>query len=195
MDVSNEKLPYRAKRHYSIVEGDNNHLVFGVKRDVTTNHEGEVSTILHDEIKEGDTIHLSAPVGGFSIENIDKPQLFIGSGVGMTPLVSMYKKASSSNVTTQLIQVVNNEKERPFAEELDTITSKYEQAHLYLHVKDQEGYLEAKELEEYLKNKPEVYICGGTNFLQSIINALKSLDYDMDSVHFETFVPRLSVQV
>ena len=44
---------------------------------------------------------------------------------------------------------------------------------MHLHVKDQEGYLEAKELEEYLKNKPEVYICGGTSFLQSIINALK----------------------
>lgn len=195
VDVSSEKLPYRAKRHYSIVKGDNNHLVFGVKRDVTTNHEGEVSTILHDEIKEGDMIHLSAPVGGFSLENIDKPQLFIGSGVGMTPLVSMYKKASSSNVPTQLIQVVNNESERPFAEELDIITSKYEQAHLHLHVKDQEGYLEAKELEEYLKNKPEVYICGGTGFLQSIVNTLKSLDYDMNNVHFETFVPRLSVQV
>ncbi len=59
------KLPYRAKRHYSIVSGEKNHLTFGVKRDVTTEHEGEVSTILHDEIKEGDMINLAAPVGGF----------------------------------------------------------------------------------------------------------------------------------
>ena len=29
----------RAKRHYSIIDGDENHLVFGVKRDVTTEHE------------------------------------------------------------------------------------------------------------------------------------------------------------
>ena len=36
-----------------------------MKRDVTTEHEGEVSTILHDEISEGDMINLSAPVGGF----------------------------------------------------------------------------------------------------------------------------------
>ena len=32
----------------------------------------EVSTILHDEISEGDMINLSAPVGGFSIENTEK---------------------------------------------------------------------------------------------------------------------------
>ena len=30
-----------------------------VKRDVTTDHEGEVSTILHDELNEGDKINLS----------------------------------------------------------------------------------------------------------------------------------------
>ena len=60
----------------------------------------EVSTILHDEISEG-MINLSVPVGGFSIENTERPQLFIGSGVGMTPLVSMFKsciiKRSNSN--------------------------------------------------------------------------------------------------
>ncbi|MDU2438245.1 MAG: nitric oxide dioxygenase, partial [Staphylococcus epidermidis] len=68
-------------------------------------------------------------------------------------------------------------------------------AQLHLHVKDKEGYLEAKELEQYLSEQPEIYICGGTNFLHSIINSLKELNYDMNHVHFETFIPRLSVQV
>ena len=61
--------------------------------------------------------------------------------------------------------------------------------------RDKEGYLEAKELEQYLREQPEIYICGGTKFLHSIINSLKELNYDMNHVHFETFIPRLSVQV
>ena len=52
-------MPYRAKRHYSIVSGEKERLTFVVKRDVTTDHEGEVSTILHDELNEGDKINLS----------------------------------------------------------------------------------------------------------------------------------------
>ncbi|WP_241957998.1 hypothetical protein, partial [Staphylococcus epidermidis] len=32
-------------------------------------------------------------------------------------------------------------------------------------------------------------------FLHSIINSFKELNYDMNHVHFETFIPRLSVQV
>lgn len=194
VDVSSEKLPYRAKRHYSIVDGDKNTLTFGVKRDVTNENEGEVSTILHDEISEGDMINLSAPVGGFMLTNTNQPQLFIGSGVGITPLVSMYKFASLENNNISMIQVAENQENVPFSQKLKDITQS-NNANLHVHLKDQEGYLEIEELKHYLNNQPEIYICGGTSFLHSIIESLKSIDYDMSHVHYETFIPRLSVQV
>lgn len=195
VDVSSDKLPYRAKRHYSIVSGEKNHLTFGVKRDVTTEHEGEVSTILHDEIKEGDMINLAAPVGGFVLENTTEPQLFLGSGIGVTPLVAMYEAASAKGLDTQMVQVAENEQHLPFKDNFNSIASHYDNAKLYTHLKDKQGYIGAEELQAFLANKPEIYICGGTKFLQSMIEALKSLNYDMDRVHYETFIPRLSVAV
>ncbi|MBU6633575.1 nitric oxide dioxygenase [Staphylococcus aureus] len=195
VDVSSDKLPYRAKRHYSIVSGEKNHLTFGVKRDVTTEHEGEVSTILHDEIKEGDIINLAAPVGGFVLENTTEPQLFLGSGIGVTPLVAMYEAASAKGLDTQMVQVAENEQHLPFKDNFNSIASHHENAKLYTHLKDKQGYIGAEELQVFLANKPEIYICGGTKFLQSMIEALKSLNYDMDRVHYETFIPRLSVAV
>ncbi|MEK9204436.1 globin domain-containing protein [Staphylococcus aureus] len=195
VDVSSDKLPYRAKRHYSIVSGEKNHLTFGVKRDVTTEHEGEVSTILHDEIKEGDMINLAAPVGGFVLENTTEPQLFLGSGIGVTPLVAMYEAASAKGLDTQMVQVAENEQHLPFKDNFNTIASHHDNAKLYTHLKDKQGYIGAEELQVFLANKPEIYICGGTKFLQSMIEALKSLNYDMDRVHYETFIPRLSVAV
>ncbi|WYV94644.1 FAD-binding oxidoreductase [Staphylococcus aureus] len=195
VDVSSDKLPYRAKRHYSIVSADKNHLTFGVKRDVTTEHEGEVSTILHDEIKEGDMINLAAPVGGFVLENTTEPQLFLGSGIGVTPLVAMYEAASAKGLDTQMVQVAENEQHLPFKDNFNSIASHHDNAKLYTHLKDKQGYIGAEELQVFLANKPEIYICGGTKFLQSMIEALKSLNYDMDRVHYETFIPRLSVAV
>ncbi|MBO1199862.1 nitric oxide dioxygenase [Staphylococcus simiae] len=195
VDVSSDKLPYRAKRHYSIVSGDKNHLTFGVKRDVTTEHEGEVSTILHDEVKEGDMINLAAPVGGFVLENTDKPQLFLGSGIGVTPLVAMFDAATAKGADTQMVQVAADSNHLPFKDEFNQIASQNDNAKLYTHLKDDSGYLDAEGIKPFLENNPEVYICGGTKFLQSMIEALKALDYDMNHVHFETFVPRLSVEV
>lgn len=195
VDVSSDKLPYRAKRHYSIVSGDKHHLTFGVKRDVTTEHEGEVSTILHDEINEGDMINLAAPVGGFVLENTTEPQLFLGSGIGVTPLVAMYEAASAKGLDTQMVQVAEDEQHLPFKDNFESIANHYDNAKLYTHLKDEQGYIGAEELKTFLVNKPEIYICGGTKFLQSMIEALKSLNYDMDRVHYETFIPRLSVTV
>ena len=111
-------MPYRAKRHYSIVSGDNNHLTFAVKRDVSTDHEGEVSTILHDELKEGNDINLSAPVGPFGVVNQNQPQVFIGAGIGVTPLVSMFDKVAENGSHAQFIQVTGDVNDTPFTSHL-----------------------------------------------------------------------------
>src|SRR5699024_12840451 len=94
VDVQVPELPYRAKRHYSIVNVEDDKLTFAVRKEERDGNRGEVSTYLHEQIEEGSTINLSAPVGTFSVENIEKAQLFIGSGIGVTPLFSMYTTAA-----------------------------------------------------------------------------------------------------
>ncbi|MBI5975406.1 globin domain-containing protein [Staphylococcus canis] len=195
VDVSSDKLPYRAKRHYSIVDGGQGFLTFGVRREASEGHEGEVSTILHDEFKEGDLINLSAPVGGFRVHQVDKPQLFLGSGVGVTPLVSMYRKAAKESPKSQFINVAASKEDVAFEETLKSITDENTNASLHVHLRDKEGYLEANELKSYLLDDTEVYICGGTPFLKSMIKELESLNVSENQIHFETFVPRLSVDV
>ncbi|MCO4328968.1 globin domain-containing protein [Staphylococcus hyicus] len=195
VDVESDKLPYRAKRHYSIIDGDKNFLTFGVRREVGDGHEGEVSTVLHDEFNEGDDINLSAPVGGFQLHNTDKPQLFLGSGVGVTPLVSMYRQSVQQAPKAQFINVAASEADVAFKDEIDNITAQGTDAHVHNHLRDQEGYLQAEELKQYLTDDTQVYICGGTPFLQSMIKELKTLNFSEDNIYFETFVPRLSVNV
>ncbi|MGA4514020.1 nitric oxide dioxygenase [Staphylococcus caledonicus] len=195
VDVSSEKMPYRAKRHYSIVSGDKTHLTFAVKRDVTTDHEGEVSTILHDELKEGDDINLSAPVGPFGVANLEHPQLFIGAGIGVTPLVSMFNEATEAGSTAQFIQVTGDVNDTPFTSHLKEINQKNNNSDYKLYDREANGYLTKEYLAEFIKNDTEIYVCGGAKFLQSVIEVLKEMDIDQSHIHYETFVPKLSVAV
>ncbi|MCD8859203.1 nitric oxide dioxygenase [Staphylococcus gallinarum] len=195
VDVESEKLPYRAKRHYSIVEGNVDQLSFAVKRDVTENNEGEVSTILHDEFKVGDMINLSAPVGDFTLNHVSKPQLFIGSGIGVTPLVPMFRHAVSSQGTAQFIQNTNDIDQIPFQEKLSEIANNEDNANYIIHDKNQNGYIDAEYLKQYLTDDTEIYVCGGTEFLKSIISILKEIGVATERVHFESFIPKLSVGV
>lgn len=195
VDVGSEKMPYRAKRHYSIVKGDENYLTFAVKRDVTTEHEGEVSTILHDEFKEGDDINLSAPVGPFHVVEKDNKQLFLGSGIGVTPLVSMFNEVVNNDSTTRFVQVTNDINDAPFSSVLKTIANGSDNATYMLHDKTKNGYIGSEDLKEWIDENTEIYVCGGKSFIQSIIKSIKELDVDTNKIHYETFIPKLSFQV
>ena len=89
---------------------------------MTTDHEGEVSTILHDELNEGDKINLSAPVGPFAVANPENPQLFIGAGIGVTPLVSMFNEVIVKDSNAQFIQVTGDVNDTPFTSYLENIS-------------------------------------------------------------------------
>lgn len=195
VDISSDKLPYRAKRHYSIVDGDEDFLTFGVRRDVTEEHEGEVSTVLHDEVKVGDTLFLSAPVGGFGLTNKDHKQLFIGSGVGVTPLVSMYKEAVDADLNSTFLQSTSDAQNVAFEENLEAITAKSSIAQFDIHFRDEDGFIDAEQLKQYLDGETEVYVCGGNSFLKAMIQELQKLEVPMDHIHYETFIPRLSFSV
>lgn len=195
VDVGSEKIPYRAKRHYSIVKGDKNHLTFAVKRDVTTEHEGEVSTILHDEYQEGDNINLTAPVGPFHVVEKDNKQLFLGSGIGVTPLVSMFNEVVNDNGQAQFIQVTNDVNDAPFSSLLTSIANEDAQATYNLHDKNKNGYIGSEQLKQWIDDDTEIYVCGGKSFIQSMIKALKELNVDESKIHYETFIPKLSVAV
>ncbi|MBF7016099.1 globin domain-containing protein [Staphylococcus durrellii] len=195
VDIDSPKLPYKAKRHYSIVDGGKDYLTFGVRRDVTEDHEGEVSTILHDDIEIGDTISLSAPVGGFGIVNSENKQLFLGSGVGVTPLVSMFRQAVSEHTRSTFVQVTSDSDNVAFEEMLKTIEQQDDNSNLELHYRDTDGYLTSENLQQLIDNDTEIYVCGGQSFINSMIVNLKTLNVAESKVHFETFVPRLSFTV
>lgn len=192
VDITSDKLPYQAKRHYSIVDGGKDFLTFGVRKDVTEAYEGEVSTILHDEVSVGDTLSLSAPVGGFTLANKENKQLFLGSGVGVTPLVSMYKEAVSSGLESTFLQSTSNAQNVAFENKLNDISDQSSLARFDTHFRDEDGFIEVAQLQQYVDNETEVYICGGDSFLKAMISELQTIGIPMDNIHFETFIPRLS---
>lgn len=194
VDVQVPNLPYRAKRHYSVVDVQDGKLTFAVRKEDLDGNRGEVSTYLHEDINEGDTINLSAPIGTFGVENADKAQLFIGSGIGVTPLFPMYRETAEANADAQFIQVSDNADNVAFEIELKNIAAA-ENAELHTHLRDKEGYLMSEELQKFIKDDQEIYVCGGVTFIQSIVKELGKAGVDKGRIHYELFVPRLATAV
>ncbi|POC78383.1 nitric oxide dioxygenase, partial [Vibrio vulnificus] len=124
----------------------------------TTEHEGEVSTILHDEFQEGDNINLTAPVGPFHVVEKGKRQLFLGSGIGVTPLVSMFNEVVNDNGEARFIQVTNDMDDAPFSSLLTAIANENTQATYDLYDKNKNGYIGSEQLKQWIDNDTEIYV-------------------------------------
>lgn len=94
------RLGLQQIRQYSLSEAPNGRSYrISVKREGGADpvHAGYVSTLLHDQIKVGDTIRVSAPYGNFYIDvNATTPVVLISGGVGLTPMISMLNRVLQS---------------------------------------------------------------------------------------------------
>ncbi len=178
---------YTALRHYTVSQAPNGNIYrISVKREA----KGVVSNYIHDYVEEGSTIQISAPAGLFTLQQNDNPVLFIGGGIGVTPLYAMLDSMEfGRNVT--FIQSVRNEKLAVFQDQIQKKINELKGSY-FVKYSDTEGYITKEDLSKYIQENTEVYICGPEAFMETVISYVRELGVSEDRIHFEFFGPGLS---
>ncbi|MEU3448740.1 globin domain-containing protein [Streptomyces thermolilacinus] len=61
--------------------------------------DGEVSNLLHRDVRAGDELTLSAPFGDVVLDESDTPLLLVSAGIGCTPMVGMLEHLAATGST------------------------------------------------------------------------------------------------
>ena len=191
-----------ALRHYSLCSTNTDKgIQFAVRRDNRNEHHGLVSNYLHDDLEVGDTVLLSAPAGDFAlnqdlVKQNEIPIVFISAGVGVTPILSMLEAQVTANPQRPIVWVYacQNEQHHAFDSQVNQLLESA--TTLEKHV----FYFESGQIldEAWLANLPvpaDIYVCGSMPFMESIIDGLMRLDHGLDSVHYEPFGPKMSLEL
>lgn len=191
-----------ALRHYSLCSTNTDKgIQFAVRRDNRNEHHGLVSNHLHDDLEVGDTVLLSAPAGDFAlnqdlVKQNEIPIVFISAGVGVTPILSMLEAQMTANPQRPIVWVYacQNEQHHAFDSQVNQLLESA--TTLEKHV----FYFESGQIldEAWLANLPmpaDIYVCGSMPFMESIIDGLMRLDHGLDSVHYEPFGPKMSLEL
>lgn len=191
-----------ALRHYSLCSTNTDKgIQFAVRRDNRNEHHGLVSNHLHDSLEVGDTVLLSAPAGDFAlnqdlVKQNEIPIVFISAGVGVTPILSMLETQVVANPQRPIVWVYacQNEQHHAFDSQVNQLLESA--TTLEKHV----FYFESGQIldEAWLANLPmpaDIYVCGSMPFMESIIDGLMRLDHGLDSVHYEPFGPKMSLEL
>jgi ferredoxin-NADP reductase len=189
---------YQAQRSYSIASApEDEHLVLTVER----LEDGEVSPYLVDELGVGDELELRGPIGGYFIweESLGGPLLLVAGGSGLVPFRSMwrYRRAVRSKVPVRLLcsarslplLLYRNELAQIAADDgVDvSVTLTREQPEGW---RGYRGRIDQDLLAKVSwppKERPLVYVCGPTAFVESAANGLVALGHTPSRIRTERF--------
>ncbi|KAB7652927.1 NO-inducible flavohemoprotein [Sutterella faecalis] len=168
--------------------------------------QGRMSTHLHQTLKEGDVIELSAPAGEFFLKDGENPVVLVSAGIGITPLFAMLQSIASKTPKRPVIFVHTSRTKENFAlrDAVKTQLAKLEnaKAHLFLTApkaaeaacccnctfeKHQGRPGAADILALNLPKDADVYVCGPTGFMASMKEAFLNAGIPAGNIHSEVF--------
>jgi len=191
---------YQAQRSYSIASPpeDDGDVALTVER----LDDGEVSPYLVDEMAPGDMCELRGPIGGWFVWDADDggPLLLVGGGSGVVPLMSMlrHRAALHSGVPARLLLSARSLDDVLYADELHGLDAGDDELDVSITLTrtappDWPGYarrVDRSMLEEVAwpaADRPRVYVCGPTPFVESVAAGLVDLGHDAGLVKTERF--------
>ena len=186
---------------------------------ISVKAQGPASQHLHNQVQVGDVLEVRPPMGSFTlIEKTERPVVLIAAGVGITPLLSMFRELAAQNSQQQrqrpvyLFQSARTLADLPFQAELKALQQR-DAKHLHIHRALSSPGTEAVvgsdfeimgrldfalvkarlPLDDY-----DFYLCGPGGFLQAMYDGLRALNIPDERIHAEAFGPstlqRLAVE-
>lgn len=202
-DIPGEKVTHI--RQYSLSDSPlRNYYRISVKRQEGVDEfpKGIVSNYLHDSIKPGSVVELSAPYGDFTLD-LEKstPVVLIGAGVGYTPLMSMLNTLIDlkSKRSITWIHAVQNGRVHAMREHVLELAKKSDKLNTVFCYSDpteedrqnnrfdHEGFVEKEWLKPLISEDADIYFCGPTPFMRHIRDTLLEFGVSKERIHYEFF--------
>jgi ferredoxin-NADP reductase len=190
---------YQAQRSYSIASAPD-----GARIELTVVRidDGEVSPYLTDELRPGDQIELRGPIGGYFVWEPSQggPLLLVAGGSGVAPLMAMIRlrAAAGSNTDMRLLSSSRGWDDIIYRAELDRLSGNGLTVVHTLTGSQRPGWtgygrrVDADMLAEVgpgPAERPLVYVCGPTPFVETVAEALVHLGHDPRGIKTERFGP------
>ncbi|KAK9791876.1 putative nitric oxide dioxygenase [Seiridium cardinale] len=198
------RSPSQASSFSTAVESTTGDSFLGVM-DYSAKKQGVVSSLMINDMLEGDVLELSHPVGDFYLDTANDsgstPVVFISAGVGVAPVLAMLNTVVETTAERPITWVQGSKQSIPFEEHVRKLAKTRPQMKTTFfntgmgnkdiaESADSGGfgyYLEwFKEEEMYFGNKSAVYyICGPERFMLDISSYLVTNGVSVQQIRYE----------
>jgi ferredoxin-NADP reductase len=183
---------YQAERSYSIASAPGDPLAITVER----LENGEVSPYLVEEARAGDGFEVRGPIGGYFVwEDDGRPVFLVGGGSGVVPLMAMIRSSSGSTPIRLLYSSRTFDDVIYWQELEDRAGERIEVFHTLTREQPPGWTGYGRRIDNELlgevawpaAERPQVFVCGSTRFVDAAADGLVALGYDPLSIKTERF--------
>lgn len=210
------ELGYEQPRQYTLSTNANNKYIrISVKheRQAGDKPHGKMSSMLHQEIKEGSVVEMSPPFGDFFLnEEEETPVVLISAGVGLTPMIAMLEALTNpKNVGAEpsaprkvvFAHAAHNKQAHAMNGFLNGIVKQYPSVSKAIWYTDITGATEGTDYtysghmdinkiqKEIVLEGANYYVCGPGTFMKTIEEKLVGFGVKPDRIHSEIFAENL----
>ncbi|TLS48097.1 hemin transporter [Streptomyces montanus] len=161
--------------------------------------DGEVSNLLHRQIRAGDELTLSAPFGDVALDDADTPLILVSAGIGCTPMAGMlgHLAATGSTRPVVVLHADSSPAEHALRTEVRALVDGLPEATAafwYEHPGPEEpdartGLMDLAGVD--IPRTATVYLCGPLPFMRAVRGQLLRAQVPARSIRYEVFGPDL----
>jgi ferredoxin-NADP reductase len=167
--------------------------------------DGRGSGFFHQSVQIGSLLEARAPAGTFLVDPLaSEPIVLVGSGIGITPLVSMLEAIVHAGRRRDVYAIFGfrNSREQPFRERMQKLANENQNIRLQVSYSaplaedvwyrdyNHRGRVTIERVREALpSNNFRFYVCGPSQMMESLVPALWSWGVPESHVHYEAFGP------
>ena len=165
---------------------------------ISVKREGQVSSWLHANLREGSVLDVAAPRGDFYLSDATTPVALISAGVGITPVLAMLHALASGRSPRDVhwVHTTRDANSHAFATEVDDLLARLPHAHR--HVFYTAGNVNGADITRgrpdqrsvaalNLPSDTDAYLCGPQGFMAAMQEALTAAGIASDRIHSELF--------
>ncbi len=179
------QLPNGITRQYSLCNDpqETHRYQIGVLRDAASRGG---SAAVHDLVKEGDVLTISAPRNHFGLAHEAKKHLLLAGGIGVTPILCMAERLANTGTDFEMHYATRAPERTAFRQRI--AASAFASRVQFHHDNgDAAQKLDVQQLLGRPETGTHLYVCGPKGFMDAVLNTARGAGWPEAQIHYEFF--------
>ena len=179
------QVPGGIVRQYSLCNdpGETHRYLIAVLKDAASRGG---SAAMHERVKEGDTLTISAPTNHFALAHDAGEHLLLAGGIGITPLLCMAERLAVTGADFELHYATRSRARTAFVDRI-AASSFAPRVHFHFDDGDAAQRLDLAQLLAAPRPGRHLYVCGPQGFMDAVLAGARAAGWPEPQLHWEFF--------